>query len=156
MIGLTDAGLSNGPSIQSARCAAAVLVPAGYAAWAVGKWHLTPEDETHLGATRARWPLGRGFERFYGFMTGDTSQWFPDLLQDNTPVPPPATPAEGYHLNHDLADRAIQFIKDENEDICRTLLLVRSYAASRRRSCTSEAHTCAVQEDSAPGSHHRQ
>ena len=48
----------------------------------------------------------------YGFMTGDTSQWFPDLVSDNTPVPPPATPEEGYHLNRDLADHAIQFIKD--------------------------------------------
>jgi hypothetical protein len=40
-----------------------MLTPHGYAAWAVGKWHLTPEDEEHLGATRVRWPLGKGFER---------------------------------------------------------------------------------------------
>ncbi|MSO88003.1 MAG: arylsulfatase, partial [Acidimicrobiia bacterium] len=57
----------------------AMLVPQGYAAWAVGKWHLTPEDEEHLGARRDRWPLGRGFERFYGFFPGETHQFVPAL-----------------------------------------------------------------------------
>ena len=54
-----------------------MLVEVGYAAYAVGKWHLTPEDECHAGASRARWPLGRGFERFYGFMSGETHQMSP-------------------------------------------------------------------------------
>src|SRR3954453_1770565 len=52
----------------------AMLTPHGYAAWAVGKWHLTPEEESHLGAPRHRWPLGRGFERFYGFFPGEETQ----------------------------------------------------------------------------------
>jgi arylsulfatase len=89
-----------------------MLVPHGYAAWAVGKWHLTPEDETHLGATRARWPLGRGFERFYGFFGGETHQFAPALVHDSHQVDPPGTVAGGYHLTEDLVDRAIEFVDD--------------------------------------------
>ena len=89
-----------------------VLVPAGYAAWAVGKWHLTPEDETHLGASRARWPLGRGFERFYGFFEGETHQFAPSLVHDNHRINPPASYDSGYHLTEDLIDRAIEFAGD--------------------------------------------
>ena len=55
----------------------AMLTPHGYAAYAVGKWHLTPEDEEHLGSRRDRWPLGRGFERWYGFFAGETHQFVP-------------------------------------------------------------------------------
>ena len=53
----------------------------GYATYAVGKWHLTPDDETHMARRpRARWPLGRGFERWYGFLGGETHQFVPDAL----------------------------------------------------------------------------
>jgi arylsulfatase A-like enzyme len=90
----------------------AVLVPTGYAAWAIGKWHLTPEDETHLGASRARWPLGRGFERFYGFFEGETHQLAPSLVHDNHRVNPPASYDSGYHLTDDLIDRSIEFVRD--------------------------------------------
>jgi arylsulfatase len=66
----------------------------------------------NLGARKDRWPLGRGFERFYGFLGGDTNQWEPDLVSDNHCVAPPRTAAEGYHLNNDLGDRAIEFVTD--------------------------------------------
>ena len=89
-----------------------ILVPTGYAAWAVGKWHLTPEDETHLAASRARWPLGRGFERFYGFFEGETHQFAPALVQDNTRINPPASYDSGYHLTEDLVDQAIGLVRD--------------------------------------------
>ena len=62
-----------------------------------------------------RWPLGRGFERFYGFLGGDTSQWYPDLVYDNHQVEPPRTPEEGYHLSEDLVDKAIGFISDSKQ-----------------------------------------
>jgi arylsulfatase len=88
------------------------LVDQGYNTFCVGKWHLTPPQDTTPAGPFDRWPLGRGFERFYGFLGGDTDQWHPDLVHDNHSVRPPATPAEGYHLNVDLADRAIQFVKD--------------------------------------------
>ncbi len=89
-----------------------ILVQQGYNTFAVGKWHLTPPEATTAAGPFDRWPLGRGFERFYGFMGGDTDQWHPDLVHDNHWVRQPSTPAEGYHLNADLADHAIDCIKD--------------------------------------------
>lgn len=89
-----------------------MLLPYGYATFAVGKWHLTPHEQTNMAAARDRWPLGRGFERFYGFLGGETNQYYPDLVYDNHPINPPKTPDEGYHLTEDLADKAIEFIKD--------------------------------------------
>jgi arylsulfatase A-like enzyme len=89
-----------------------VLVENGYNTYCVGKWHLTPGEETGMAAWKKRWPLGRGFERFYGFLGGESSGWYPDLIHDNHPVDPPATPDEGYHIAKDLSDRAIGFIQD--------------------------------------------
>jgi arylsulfatase len=78
----------------------------------VGKWHLCAEDEMNLASSKRQWPLGRGFERYYGFLGGETNQWYPDLVYDNHPVRPPATPEEGYHLSVDLTDKAIEFVQD--------------------------------------------
>ena len=89
-----------------------VLAERGYNTYCVGKWHLTPLEESNLAATKRHWPLSRGFERFYGFMGGETDQWYPDLVYDNHPVAPPATPEDGYHLSKDLADKTIEFIRD--------------------------------------------
>ncbi len=89
-----------------------VLLDAGYATFAVGKWHLAPEEESHVGATRRRWPLGRGFERFYGFLGGETHQFVPALVEDNHPVPPPRAYEQGYHLTEDLVDHAVTMIDD--------------------------------------------
>lgn len=89
-----------------------MLVPAGYAAYAIGKWHLTPSDESNAAGPRDRWPLGRGFERFYGFLGGETDQWEPSLVYDNHRIDPPRTPDEGYHLTEDLTDKAIEFFVD--------------------------------------------
>lgn len=89
-----------------------VLGERGWNTYCVGKWHLTPLEESNLAATKRHWPLGRGFERFYGFLGGEADQWYPDLVYDNHPVEPPATPEEGYHLSADLADKAIEFIRD--------------------------------------------
>ena len=84
----------------------------GYASYAVGKWHLTPEDETHMAAPRDTWPLARGFQRWYGFHGGETHQFVPALYHDNHSVPPPRSVDSGYHLSADLADRAIEFLAD--------------------------------------------
>jgi arylsulfatase len=89
-----------------------VLAERGYNTYCVGKWHLTPGEETGMAAFKGRWPLGRGFERFYGYLGGESSSWYPDLIHDNHPVDPPATPDEGYHLSKDLSDKAIEFIRD--------------------------------------------
>ncbi|HLK43722.1 MAG TPA: arylsulfatase [Thermoleophilia bacterium] len=89
-----------------------ILRSHGYATYAVGKWHLTPEDETHMGAPRTTWPLGRGFDRWYGFHGGETHQFVPALYHDNHSVRPPREVEDGYHLSSDLADRAIEFLGD--------------------------------------------
>jgi arylsulfatase len=84
----------------------------GYATFAIGKWHLTLASEYASGASKARWPLSRGFERYYGFLGGKTNQWSPTLVHDNHYIAPPRTPDEGYHLNADLAERAMEFVTD--------------------------------------------
>src|SRR5450631_3978375 len=84
----------------------------GYATYAVGKWHLTPEDETNMAAPRHTWPLGRGFDRWYGFHGGETHQFVPALFHDNHCVRPARSLDEAYHLSADLADRAIEFLGD--------------------------------------------
>ncbi len=89
-----------------------ILRTEGYATYAVGKWHLTPDDETHMGAPRWTWPIGRGFDRWYGFHGGETHQFVPNLFHDNHSVRPPRTIEDGYHLSADLADRAIEFVGD--------------------------------------------
>ena len=89
-----------------------ILRANGYATYAIGKWHLSPEDEIHMAAPRATWPLGRGFDRWYGFHGGETHQFVPALFHDNHAVAPPRSIEEGYHLSADLADRAIEFLGD--------------------------------------------
>ena len=92
-----------------------ILRQAGYNTYAVGKWHLTPADQVSAAGPYDRWPLGRGFERYYGFLGGDTHQYYPELVYDNHRVEPPKTPAEGYHLTEDLVDTAIGFVADAKQ-----------------------------------------
>ncbi len=87
-----------------------MLQQKGYSTYAVGKWHLTPANEISGAGPYDRWPLARGFERYYGFLGGDTNQYYPDLTSDNHSVRPPKTPEEGYHLTEDLVNVAISFI----------------------------------------------
>ncbi|MCP2280513.1 arylsulfatase [Nocardia amikacinitolerans] len=91
---------------------AEILVERGFSTAMVGKWHLCAEDEMNLASTKRNWPVGRGFERFYGFLGAETNQWYPDLVHDNHPTEQPATPEQGYHLSVDITDRAIQYIDD--------------------------------------------
>ena len=87
-----------------------VLRQAGWATLAVGKWHLAPSDEHHAAAPRDRWPLGQGFERYYGFLGGETNQYAPDLVSDNSAIR--AVLPAGYHLTEDLVDQAVARITD--------------------------------------------
>jgi arylsulfatase len=89
-----------------------ILRQQGYATYAVGKWHLTPDDETNMAAPRHSWPLGRGFDRWYGFHGGETHQFVPALYHDNHSIAPPRTIEEGYHLSADLADQAVAQLAD--------------------------------------------
>jgi arylsulfatase A-like enzyme len=92
-----------------------LLVEKGYSTLMVGKWHLTPSNQETAAGPYDRWPLGRGFQRYYGFLGGDTSQWYPDLVYDNHQVEPPKKPDEGYHLSEDLVDKSIAFIADTKQ-----------------------------------------
>ncbi len=91
---------------------AEVLRDEGFATFAVGKWHLCPMDNASAAGPYDQWPCQRGFDRFYGFLEGETDQFHPELVYDNHSVVPPAGPDEGYHLTEDLVDHAIGFIHD--------------------------------------------
>ena len=92
-----------------------MLLQHGYNTYAIGKWHLTPADQISAAGPYDRWPLGRGFERFYGFLGGETHQYYPELVYDNHQVEPPKTPEEGYHITEDLVDKAVSFIADSKQ-----------------------------------------
>src|SRR5580765_7735687 len=83
---------------KSAATMPRLLRDSGYNTFAVGKWHLVPSGERSHAGPFDRWPLGFGFERYYGFLQGDTNQWSPNLVRDNHYVEPPRAPADGYHL----------------------------------------------------------
>ena len=81
----------------------------GYKTSAFGKWHNTPADQTTAMGPFDRWPTGHGFDYFYGFVAGETSQWEPRLFENTTAVEPPHDPK--YHLSEDLADRAVTWLR---------------------------------------------
>ena len=91
---------------------AEVLREEGYATLCVGKWHLAPMEQCSAAGPFDQWPLARGFDRFYGFLEGETDQFHPDLVCDNHPVDPPAGPEDGYHLSEDLIDQVLRMISD--------------------------------------------
>jgi len=100
---------------KSAATLPRILVDAGYNATAIGKWHLTPRFQRSVAGPFNLWPLGLGFEHYYGFLQGDANHWTPNLVEDNHYVDPPRTPEEGYHLTEDLADRAITSVLDQQQ-----------------------------------------
>lgn len=97
---------------------AEVLKNYGYSTAAFGKWHNTPATETTAMGPFDRWPTGYGFEHFYGFLAGETSQWEPRLVANTTIIEPPHDP--DYHLTRDLADQTITWLRQH-----------RSFAADR-------------------------
>jgi arylsulfatase len=91
---------------------AEVLRQEGYATFCVGKWHLAPMEQCSAAGPFDQWPLGRGFDRFYGFLEGETDQFHPELVCDNHPIEPPARPEEGYHLSEDMIQQSLKMISD--------------------------------------------
>ena len=74
---------------------------------ASGKWHLCPMEQCSAAGPFDQWPLPRGFDRFYGFLQGETDQFHPELVFDNHVVDPPGTAEDGYHVSEDLVDQTI-------------------------------------------------
>jgi len=86
----------------------------GFSTFWIGKNHNVPEEDISAGGSRSEWPLSKGFDRFYGFLGGETNNWYPDLVEDNRFIEPPYTPDEGYHLSKDLADQALRMLRDQH------------------------------------------
>lgn len=94
----------------SAATSARILRDAGWATRAIGKWHLVPRYERSDAGPFTSWPLGLGFERYYGFLQGDTNQYQPNLVLDNSYLEPSPKQPDGYHLSEDLVDRTLEEI----------------------------------------------
>ena len=92
---------------------AEVLRAEGYVTFCTGKWHLASTNDTSAAGPFDQWPLGRGFDRFYGFLEGETDQFHPELVVDNHHIDPPGTPEKGYHLSQDLVDQLLKMINDK-------------------------------------------
>jgi arylsulfatase len=88
-----------------------VLQESGWSTFWLGKDHNVPEQDISSGANRSEWPLQKGFDRYYGFIGGETNQWYPDLIEDNKFIDQPYLPEDGYHLSKDLVDQAMQMIR---------------------------------------------
>lgn len=98
---------------KSAAMIPEILKLNGYNTMALGKWHLTPYTAYTAAGPFDRWPLGMGFEKFYGFIGGETDQWAPLLVQDNQFIKIPSE--VGYHLSEDLTDKTISYIRDQQQ-----------------------------------------
>lgn len=92
---------------------AQILNDNGWSTFWLGKDHNVPETDLSAGANKSQWPLQQGYDRFYGFIGGETNQWYPDLTEDNHAIEQPYGPEKGYHLSKDLADQAIKMISDQ-------------------------------------------
>ena len=100
---------------KSAALLPQVLQMNGYATAAYGKWHLIPESEDKISGPFDHWPTHQGFDEFYGFLNGETDQWYPELTSGTQPVEmvAPAGRKADFTLNEDLANHAIRWIKSE-------------------------------------------
>jgi arylsulfatase A-like enzyme len=92
-----------------------VLRDAGWSTFWVGKNHNIPIDEWTAGASKKGWPLAQGYDRFYGFIGGETNNWYPSLVEDNHYIDQPYLPEDGYHLSKDLADQALKMLRDVHQ-----------------------------------------
>lgn len=90
-----------------------VLQDNGYSTFWLGKNHNVPEEDIASGGNRSEWPLAKGFDRYYGFLGGETNNWYPDLVEDNRFIDQPYGPEKGYHLSEDLADQALKMLRDQ-------------------------------------------
>lgn len=117
-MGSITEGANGFPGFSShipAQCATMgqILQENGWSTFWMGKDHNVPETDLPSGGNRVQWPVQMGFDRFYGFIGGETNQFYPDLVEDNGFIDQPYSPEEGYHLSKDLADKAIKFISDQ-------------------------------------------
>jgi arylsulfatase len=118
MGGITEIATSapgyNSVRPNSAAPLAETLKLNGFSTAQFGKCHEVPVWETSAMGPFDQWPSrGGGFEHFYGFIAGETNQYYPALYEGTTPVEPDRTPEQGYHLTEDLTDRAIGWVREQ-------------------------------------------
>ena len=101
---------------KEAATIAELLRPHGWRNSFAGKWHVTPLTQSGPAGPYDGWPLGRGFDRFYGFMDAETDQYAPALVRDNSHIDPPGGFDSGYHLTADLVDQSIRYLADTQAD----------------------------------------
>ena len=115
MGGITEMATSapGNSTIRPKSCAplAETLKLNGYGTAQFGKCHEVPPWETSPAGPYDRWPVGSGFEYFYGFLAAETNQYYPDLYEGTIPVEPEKSPEEGYHLTEDLTNKAIRWVR---------------------------------------------
>jgi arylsulfatase A-like enzyme len=92
---------------------AEILKLNGYATAQFGKCHEVPVWETSPMGPFEHWPTGSGFEHFYGFIGGETNQYYPGIYEGTKPVEPERTPEEGYHFTEDMTDKAIEWVRKQ-------------------------------------------
>jgi len=85
----------------------------GYSTAQFGKCHEIPVWETSPMGPFRQWPTGKGFEYFYGFIGGESNQWYPAMYEGTTPIEPTKTPEEGYHFTEDMTDKAINWVRQQ-------------------------------------------
>jgi arylsulfatase len=107
-----DTGFPNarGRITPAAATVAQMLQANGYSTYGVGKWHLLPHADMLASSPRTDWPLQKGFDRFYGFLSGWTDQYHPSLVEDNHSLVTPDHP--GYHFTTDIVDHAIHYLRE--------------------------------------------
>ncbi len=115
MAGITECATPN-PGYNTVRpesmaTIAQTLVMNGYNTAAFGKMHQTPVWETSISGPFDRWPTGEGFEKFYGFIGGETNQWNPSLIADTIPIDAPNDPE--YHFSVDITNKAINYVRQQ-------------------------------------------
>ncbi|HEX5479308.1 MAG TPA: arylsulfatase, partial [Dehalococcoidia bacterium] len=110
-----DSGFPNMRGSISPRAAtvAQMLRANGYATMAAGKWHLAPMRDCSAAGPHDNWPLAKGFDRYYGFLQGETDQFNPELTADNHHIDPPKRAEDGYHVSEDLVDQSTSWVRDQ-------------------------------------------
>ena len=100
---------------RTSATAAKVLGYYGYATAAFGKWHNTPANETTAVGPYTNWPAGEGigFDYFYGFLAGESSQWEPAVVENTVRIDP-SEGKEGYHFTEDMTDKAVSWMRQVN------------------------------------------
>ncbi len=106
-----------GKITREAGTLAEMLRPHGYRNYMIGKWHATPLHEGGPTGPFDGWPLGRGFDRYYGFLDAETDQYSPEVVRDNSHVTAPGDYDSGYHLTADLIDNALRMLAEHEAGV---------------------------------------